>query len=422
MAELFQGKARYRTAHGGRGSSKTRSFALMAAWEGYRLAKNGRTGQILCGREYMNSLLESSFSEVKRVIIDDPVLSDFYKVGATQIKTKCGSIEFTFAGLRHNIESVKSKANIVLCWLDEAEQISEEAWRTLLPSVREEDSEIWISFNPKDPESATYQRFVENPPHNSKVVQINHVDNPFFPQILRDEMENDRKRLNPEVFNHLWMGGFLDFAEGAYYRSEMLEAEQGGRIHQHIHHERSSPVITAWDLGMNDQTSIVFAQFIGSEIRILDHYEENGQALDHYVQMLRDKAHEHGYIFGPCILPHDARVRELGSGRSRIEILGELGVQDVTIAPQIRLDDGIAAVRMALSRCHFDESKTKHLLKCLRNYHKEWIDKARTFRARPEHDWSSHAADAFRYLITGYRDNTSWGGADVRRGSDKWVA
>ena len=146
----------------------------------------------------------------------------------------------------------------------------------------------------------------------------------------------------------------LDFEEGAYYRSEMLAVEQNG-IHDHIHLERGQPVVTLGTLGMNDSTSIVFAQFIGSEIRVIDYYENNGMALDHYVQMLRDKAHEHGYIYGTTVLPHDAKVRELGSGKSRIEILSELGIRDVNVVPQIRLDDGIAAVRMALSRCHFDE-------------------------------------------------------------------
>lgn len=422
MLELFSGPARYRVAHGGRGSAKTRTFAMMAAWEGYKHAKNGRAGQILCAREHLNSLDESSFTEIKAAILDDPVLSDFYSVGARFIRTKCGTVEFTFAGLRLNVSSIKSKSKILLAWLDEAEEISEEAWRTLLPTVREADSEIWVSFNPRDPDSATYQRFVENPPSNAIVRRVNWDDNPFFPDVLRQEMENDRERLKPEVFAHVWEGACLDFEEGAYYRSEMLEVEQSGRIHQHIHLERGSPVVTAWDLGMNDQTSIVFAQFIGSEIRVIDYYENNGMALDHYVQMLRDKAHEHGYIYGTTILPHDAKVRELGSGKSRIEILSELGIRDVNVVPQIRLDDGIAAVRMGLSRCHFDEGKTKYLMKCLRNYHKEWVDKARTWRPRPEHDWSSHAADAFRYLITGFRDTTSWAGSDVRRHSERFVA
>jgi phage terminase large subunit len=306
--------------------------------------------------------------------------------------------------------------------LDEAEEITEEAYRTLLPTVREEGSEIWISFNPKDEESPTYKRFVEDPPENAIVRRVNHNDNPYFPQVLKDELELDRKRLKPEVFAHVWEGACLPYQEGSYYRLEFLAAEKEGRLLDRIHLERSVPVITAWDLGINDSTSIVFAQHVGSEIRIIDFYESNGKALDHYVQVLRDKAHEHGYIYGTAVLPHDARVRELGSGKSRIEILDGLGLRDVTVTPQLRVDDGIAAVRLALSRCYFDMSKTKELVRYLRHYHNEYDEKARTFKSKPAHDFSSHAADATRYLITGYRDTTSWGSTDVRRHSDKWVA
>ena len=423
MFELFVDEnMRYRVAYGGRGSGKTRTFAMMAAWRGYMFAKAGKSGQILCAREHLNSLDESSFTEIKAAIQEDPVLKSFYKTGAKFIRTQCGKVEFTFAGLRHNLDSIKSKAKILICWLDEAEGIQEEAWRTLLPTVREADSEIWISFNPRDPDSATYSRFVENPPSNAVVRKVNYTDNPYFPAVLREEMELDKTRLKQEVFAHVWEGACLDFQEGAYYREEMLQCEREGRIKEFIHHDRGLPVVTSWDLGIGDSTSIVFAQFVGSEIRIIDFYEANGVGLDHYVHMMRDKAHEHGYIYGTTVLPHDAKVRELGSGKSRIEILSELGIRDVTIAPQIRIDDGIAAVRLALSKCWFDEGKSGFLLKCLRNYHKQWIDNAKTWRAKPEHDWSSHAADAFRYLITGYRDTTSWGGSDVRRGSERYVA
>ena len=422
MLSIFDGPARYRVAYGGRGSGKTRTFAIMAAWEGYKHARNGRTGQILCAREHLNSLEESSFTEIKAAILDDPILSDFYQVGSRFIRTKCGTVDFTFAGLRQNVSSIKSKSQILIAWLDEAADISEEAWRTLLPTVREEDSEIWISFNPMDEEAPTYQRFVESPPPNSKVVKINWNDNPYFPQVLREEMEADKERLKPEVFEHVWNGLPMTLTEGAYYREEMLAVESEGRIHDQIHLERGHPVVTAWDLGIGDSTSIVFAQFIGSEIRIIDFYENNGVGLDHYVQMLRDKAHEHGYIYGTTVLPHDAKVRELGSGKSRIEILGELGIRDVAIAPQIRIDDGIAAVRLALPKCHFDKEKTKYLMKCLRSYRKEWVDKARTWRPVPCHDWSSHASDSFRYLITGYRDVSSWHGDSVRRNSERFVA
>ena len=430
MARLFQGKARYRVAYGGRGSGKTRTFAKMAAVMAYNFARSGKVGQILCAREHLNSLDESSFTEIKSAIEDDPFLRTQFDCGARYIRTNCKSVEFTFAGLRTNLDSIKSKARILLAWIDEGESVSDMAWRPLLPTVREEDSEIWVSFNPLDPESSTYQRFVDNPPHNCRVEKVNYCDNPFFPEVLRVEMENDRERLRPEIFAHVWMGDCLDFQEGAYYRDSILKAEVDGRIRPTLDFDRSVPVVTAWDLGMNDSTSIIFAQFIGSEIRVIDFYENSQMPLDHYVQVLQDKAHENGYVYGTTILPHDAKVRELGSGKSRIEILQGLGIMDGVVCPQLRVDDGIAAVRLAFSRCYFDESKTRRLLKCMRHYHAEWVEHARTFRPRPQHDWSSHAADAFRYLITGYRDLTSWAGpvsgslrgTSIKRNSHLYVA
>lgn len=431
MARLFEGPARYRVAYGGRGSGKTRSFAQMAAVMAYNFARQGKVGQILCAREHLNSLDESSFTEIKSAIEEDPFLRTQFDMGARYIRTLGKEVEFTFAGLRTNLDSIKSKARILLCWVDEAESVTEMAWRTLLPTVRETDSEIWVSFNPLDPESATYQRFVDNPPENAKVEKVNYHDNPFFPDVLRQEMENDRIRLRPEIFNHVWGGDCLDFQEGAYYRDCILSAQRDGRILSKIDFDRSVPVVTAWDLGMNDSTSIVFAQFVGTEIRVIDFYENSQMPLDHYVQKMQELAQEKGYVYGTTILPHDAKVRELGTGKSRLEILAGLGIQDSVVAPQLRVDDGIASVRMAFNRCYFDEGNTKRLLKCLRHYHAEWVEKARTFRPKPEHDWSSHAADAFRYLITGYIDLTSWTGpsrssgnsaSSIRRDSYRYVA
>ena len=214
MAALFDGPARYRVAYGGRGSGKTRTFAKMAAVMAYNFARAGKVGQILCAREHLNSLDESSFTEIKSAIEDDEFLRTQFDMGARYIRTIGKEVEFTFAGLRTNLDSIKSKARILLCWIDESESVTDMAWRTLLPTVREEDSEIWVSFNPLDPESATYERFVDNPPDNAKVVKVNFDDNPFFPEVLRQEMENDRVRLRPEIFNHVWKGDCLDFQEG----------------------------------------------------------------------------------------------------------------------------------------------------------------------------------------------------------------
>ena len=161
--------------------------------------------------------------------------------------------------------------------------------------------------------------------------------------------------LKPEAFAWVWEGECLDFQEGAYYRDSILAAQRDARIKPMIDIDKTIPVVTAWDLGMNDSTSIVFAQFVGSEIRVIDFYENSQMPLDHYVQIMREWAHSKGYIYGTTILPHDAKVRELGTGKSRIEILNGLGIQDISVAPQLRVDDGIASVRMAFNRCYFHE-------------------------------------------------------------------
>lgn len=197
LVELFSGEARYRVAYGGRGSGKSRGFAKMAAVRGLMLAMEGKSGIILCGREFQNSLDESSMQEVKAAIASEPVLSAAYDVGERYIRIREGypsKIEFKFAGLRHNIDSIKSKSHIHVLWVDEAEPVSETAWLKIIPTVREHGSEIWVSYNPERDFSATHKRFRENPPDFAKIVEINWRDNPWFPDVLNKERLSDKKR------------------------------------------------------------------------------------------------------------------------------------------------------------------------------------------------------------------------------------
>lgn len=408
MVDLFEGDYRYRVAKGGRGSGKTRGFALMTAVKGYQLGKSGLGGQILCAREHLNSLDESSLEEVKNAIRSVPWLADYYDLGERYIRSKDGRIQYVFAGLRRNLDSIKSKARLLLCWIDEAENVSETAYMKLIPTVREEGSEIWLSYNPESKQSATHMRFVVDPPEDCKIITINWRDNPWFPEVLNKERLEDKVK-RPDTYEHVWEGDFLFFTEGAYYVTEMREALAQGRIGI-VNYDRSLPVVTAWDLGVGDSTAIVFAQFIGSEIRIIDHYESSGVGLDHYASVLQQK----GYIYDQHILPHDVRVRELGSGKSRYETLQTLGLQNIQIAPQLMVDDGIQAVRSMLNRCWFDEDKCDHLIECLRQYRREYDDVNKVWKGRPLHDWTSHSADAFRYLAVGYRATSDWG-APIRR-------
>lgn len=409
MAELFAGEARYRISHGGRGSGKTRSFALMTAVIGYKRGKSGDSGTILCAREFMNSLSDSSFEEVKGAIMSVDWLSDYYEVGQNFIRSRDGRINYAFAGLRRNLDSIKSKARLILVWVDEAETVSEMAWAKLLPTVREEGSEIWVSYNPESKLSATHKRFRENPPDDSKVVEMNWRDNPWFPKVLEIERQEDfRKR--PDSYEWIWEGAFLTHHDGAYYNLEMRDARVEGRIGV-VPYDPKLPVVTSWDLGIGDSTAIVFSQHYGTETRIIDFYENSGVGLDHYARVLQDR----GYRYDQHILPHDVRVKELGSGKSRYETLQSLGVTPITIAPQLSVDDGIQAVRSMIPLCWFNAETCDHLIESLRAYHREYDDQRMTWKGRPEHDWSSHPADAFRYLAVGYREMGSWKSGPIKR-------
>ena len=180
LVPVFEGEARYRIAYGGRGSGKTRTFALMTAVKGYMWGRAGRKGQILCGREFMNSLDDSSLEEIKTAIKSIDWLNDYYEVGEKYIRSKDGNISYTFVGLRRSLDAIKSKARILLAWIDEAEHVSEMAYMKLLPSVREESSEVWISYNPESKYSATHNRFRVNTPDNSKICEINYTDSPWL--------------------------------------------------------------------------------------------------------------------------------------------------------------------------------------------------------------------------------------------------
>ena len=404
LVPIFEGEARYRIAYGGRGSGKTRTFALMTAVKGYMWGRAGKKGQILCGREFMNSLDDSSLEEIKTAIKSIDWLNDYYEVGEKYIRSKDGNISYTFVGLRRSLDAIKSKARILLAWIDEAEHVSEMAYMKLLPSVREESSEVWISYNPESKYSATHNRFRVNTPDNSKICEINYTDNPWFPDVLEQErLEDKDKRI--DMYEHIWEGGFLVFSEGAYYSTEMRRAKDEDRVGE-VRYDRAKSVVTAWDLGIGDSTAIWFAQFIGTEIHIIDYYEASGVGLDHYAIVLQEK----GYVYEQHILPHDVRVRELGTGKSRLETLDGLGIRNVEIAPDLRVDDGIQAARSMINKCWFDAKKCEKGVDCLINYTRDWDENGKTWRSRPRHDWASHGADAFRYLAIGYRPlDSSWG-------------
>lgn len=229
MFTVPYGSVDYRVAKGGRGSGKTMTFAKMMCVQVMVMAAQGQSGVALCAREFMNSLDDSTLAEVKAAIESEPeLLKPWFDVGEKYVRTRGlpGRIDFVFVGLRHNIDSIKSKARVLITWIDEAENVSENAYRKLIPTVMRFGGEIWLTYNPESPESATHMRFVANDSQRILVETVNWNDNPWFPDALRREMEDDYK-YRPDMAGHIWEGDFLTLTEaqvfGGKYRVEEVE-------------------------------------------------------------------------------------------------------------------------------------------------------------------------------------------------------
>jgi len=381
--------SRYKACYGGRGTGKSHSFAtalvLMAASKPIR---------ILCGREIQKSIKDS----VKR-LIDDKIteykLNSFFTSTETEIRGTNGSL-FLFAGIKTNPESIKSMEGIDICWIEEASTISLRSLEFLVPTIRKEGSEIWFTWNPEnelDPVDIMFRGKV--PPKNSIVQEVKWHDNPWFPEVLKEEMEFDRLN-HPEKYMHVWEGGYRLVTEGAYYAEQLAKVIHENRVTR-VPYDSQYPVVASFDLGISDMTSVWFAQVIGFEVRVIDFLESNGQPIDWYAKQMREKP----YTYDQVILPHDGRAKSLGTGKSIEEVMRSLGF-NVTICPNIAVKDGIDNVRSFLTKCWFDQEKCSEGLKHLRSYRENYDEKLRISRG-PLHDEHSHAADSFRYLAVGLK-------------------
>jgi hypothetical protein len=221
--------------------------------------------------------------------------------------------------------------------------------------------------------------------------------------IAQTELDAAKSEMGEDKYLQEFECSFNAAVEGSYYGQLLNELEAKNHI-QEIPRDDICRTVTAWDLGMGDSTAIWVAQLAGSEVRLIDYYENNGVGLDKYVHWLRDN----DYDKAEHILPHDVQVRELGSGKSRLEMLQEAGL-NIRVATRMSVDDGIQAVRRLLPRCWFNVPAVKQGLDCLRNYRREFDEKRKVFYDRPLHDWSSHGSDAFRYLAIGLDEGSSWG-------------
>lgn len=209
-----RGSLRYRGAYGGRGSGKSFTFSLMAAIWGYV-----EPLRILCTRELQVSIKDSMHAEIKNAIESFPWLANHYEIGEAFIRGKNGT-EFLFRGLRHNIGSIKSMAQIDLCIVEEAEDVPEHSWQALEPTIRAEKSEIWPIWNPKRKGSPVDSRFRQSVPPRSAIVEMNYSDNPWFPAVLEEQRQTAQRRFDPAVYAHIWEGAYLESSDAQVFNGK----------------------------------------------------------------------------------------------------------------------------------------------------------------------------------------------------------
>lgn len=214
-----------------------------------------------------------------------------------------------------------------------------------------------------------------------------------------EELSAAKAMMTADQFEQEYQCSWVANVPGAVFGKELQEAQESGRIST-VPHDPTARVDTWWDLGVGDSTVVWFTQSVGRAVHVIDFYENRGEGLPHYAKMLADK----DYLYGTHNAPHDIEVRELGSGKSRREVAWDLGI-NFRVVPKLPVEDGIHAAQMLIPRCWFDKEKCKPGLEALRQYHRAYNERLRTFRNSPVHDWSSHAADAFRYLAVGIKES-----------------
>jgi phage terminase large subunit len=344
--------------------------------------------RVLCAREIQRTINDS----VHRLLSDQIAemgLGGFYTVTDNEIRGRNGT-EFFFSGLRtQDVHKLKSYEGVNICWVEEAHVVSKKSWDILIPTIRAEGSEIWITFNPELDTDETYARFVMRPPKESRVVHLTYADNPWFPKVLEDE-RLDLKARDPIAYENVWEGKCRASVEGAIYEQELASVYIENR-YRPVPYDPLLKVHTVWDLGWNDRMAIILAQRSISEVRIIDYIEDSHKTLADYVGELDRRPYRYALDW----LPHDGKAKDYKSGKSAEELLKEMG-RKPRIVENLSVEAGIKAARLMFPRVYFDE-KAEQLLYALKRYRRT-INETTGQPGHPRHDDACHGSDAFRYL------------------------
>lgn len=402
LGPLFS-PAPYKIIWGGRDGMKSwgmaRALLIMGAQHKIRW---------LCARETQQSIAESVHQLLEEQITAMG-LSGCYRVEKSRIigtiehgkgmygqpLEKPGFTEFVFAGLKHNVNQIKSFEALDGVWIEEANNVSKNSWDVVLPTIRKEGSEVWVSFNPELDTDDTYTRWVLNPPPSAVVIRTSYLDNEWLTESSRIKIDHLR-RTDPVGFRNIYDGETRSSVEGAIYGDEIQAAMDSGRICS-VPRDRSKPVHTFWDLGHGDLNAIWFVQMVDGWYRLIDYQEDNQHTLEWWMIQLQSK----GYVYGNHWLPHDGvdamthKNLVSATDKSPEMILREAGFT-VRLAPKLLVSTRINAGRTIFPQCQFDKNACSEGLSALRRYQWGAVNKNGVTRSEPLHNSASHGADAFQ--------------------------
>ena len=398
LPELFRSH-RHKVLRGGRGSAKSWSVArahVIRACQGKR--------EVLCAREFQSSIKDSVHKLLKNQISLLGV-ENLFDVQESVIHGPHES-QFVFVGLSDKTaENLKSYEGFDDVWVEEGQVVSTRSWRILLPTIRKDGSEVWVTFNPELDTDPTWVEFIENPPPDTFSVEMNWRDNPWFNEVLEQQRKHAQETLSKVDYEHIWEGKCRPTAAGAIYADEVAEMYAQHRVGEYPY-DPLLMVHPVWDLGWNDKMSVGLFQRQASQMRMVGYIENDHKTLDWYSRELRKLPYNWGTLF----LPHDGDHGDFKTGKSAKAMLQDLK-WEVEVLPRLPVVDGIRAARMAFKTLYVYRSNQEpkegrmyeggyhgcaRWLECVKRYCRN-VPTSTDEATTPVHDQYSHGSDMWRY-------------------------
>ena len=383
--------ARYKGAYGGRGGAKSHFFA-----EEVLLRAIEEPIRIICIREVQNSIRDS----VRQLLVDKIQaleLGAHFEVHDAEIRVHNGGL-INFKGMQsYNAANIKSLEGYKIAWVEEAQTLSQHSLDLLRPTLREEGSELWFSWNPRfntDPVDAFFRK---TPPPDAVSVCVNWSDNPWFPVVLCREMQHDFET-DPDKAEHIWNGAYYT-GEGTILAKWVARAEREGRIHSGVHYDpMGAPLEVTSDIGFRDTATWWYWQRRLGGFALVDYDQDIGLDADDWIPRIQERISLLGARLGKIWLPQDAKAKTFQSKHSAVErFLLAFGAQKISIVPAVKVADRINAARFVMPRCEFNKTRCEEGLNGLRAWSFEYNEETQILSREPRHDWASHPGDGFSY-------------------------